>query len=1280
MDVSIIGIKGYEFQYRITIYLALQFKIYKNLKILVEPQNGEDILLRFVDNSSEYEIQVQVKREASNLDESKLLKWLCHFEPRKGDSFLLSKLIKNESIALFVTKSRCNQQVAELRLKPSENILKLDKDYTKAYASNFNKILKESSFFKNTKLGNERNNFVNEISKQLDNEDIFKSVFNRIKIIEEFDEGNIDYEVNRRLSLNFGIPQSKTEKVYLLMLEALKEARDNQTDLANELIFIIKDYKINSPKISKDYVQRDVENSLIKELSINKCLLLTGISFCGKSEMAKSISSHFTEKSHEFNITSNIQTAESFYYSNNVENDKILILEDPFGHIETFDNAFEISSKLQRLIDNLDSNHKLIVTSQKSVLATVYNIEEIESKGWHDITILNNKKALSIWDKICNNKSFESSINEKIKQIISLNEGVKTLQIGQIEYLSRLDIDILNQKSIEELDTIARYNAKDIGRELDSNNKIAGEILILLSFCGNALSKINIKDLAYILSDDKKHYTLIKDKLAVIKKEQKFNFKYHKNHKLDKKKRRKIEYLEERGFIKNSNKTISIVHPNYFEAGRFIFLSYIESKQLKYLKLILKAIASYNSNISYFSSKQLNYYYSNTVHYSVKKELVSIAFKGLESIFPSTKDNCLVFLISIYEELKYKNQSEVSRYVSSTYSNISRIKWYQNHSYIVPNHNLFNDRSSNISSEKATSISKKLELKQNISNKSIWKYLVYLDSHSDIINTNIIETLLLNKDSFVRAKATQHLFSNLSIYFKESLILKVFEDDHPLIVFKSLSYSLGIWHKLIDTHKEHILPLLFKALERKDVAIRSSNLMTTFSVDYASESIDWRSIPIDKQKDTWELWHQLFLIFQKNVPSSLNIHAPRFTSTMDAAINFLDKESYMDILNCWYERLDKQISIGMTPDDHEFSLAMNLMKSTSEDSKIRKELFLKLMEHTDTGFLLSSLKWFISHWNELSCTEKTIILDLLKSDRIDSRWIKAVAITSHTIPIEIQEAIFGDGSFLSLEPELIINEIEQGLLFDSLCVHFGKPQPLWWLAFQGRNYDIWKLIYKTILLKRHRTGYSKCLNEFLFDGVNGFQNDWDGNFELWTNICLNSKDLNKETSSLIYATASCTCNLTSAKKLWDIIILEYRNRGLEDIIVKKITKNIVLLQHSEREHISKIIDIDILNKVLSYLNPDASLFQLLFELEGANSQSAENKLIDIIDSINDSNYIKMHVTHSYIKSISNKLTMTDNLKQKLSQLPNILYEKGKLLKKPLDDKRNYKLDNWVGKN
>lgn len=1286
MDVSISGVKGYEFQYKISVFLTLTLLLKFDLEeVKIEPNGGEDILFILKNDKENQIIEVQVKRENDHLDETKLLKWLLHFEPRKHDSCLLTRLINSKKRVLFVTKSRCSMNNSKLITKLTNYLQKPNIDFSKQEISDYHKIITSKKFYSGTKLGNKRNEFIeSNIAPKLNDEIIFNSIFNRIDIIEQFEEESLNYEILRILNSEYGIPVSQTLTVYQLCLEAVKNSRDSNSNLIHEVVPKIEQYKGNTPNLSPNYVEREIEPVLEKILIQTNSLKLTGISFCGKSEIAKKIASEFTKRGHSYRITSDIHNAESFLFGQNIDDEKILILEDPFGHINPISNSYEVSHLLKQLLERLRSNQKIIVTSQFQILKQVYGKKQIENDNWINLTTTEVEQAISFWEEISKKKGSSAFLIKKVKQVINLNNS-DILQIGQIEYLSRQDEAIILDKTIHELDAIARYDAKNIGREMYMNHRKAGELLYILSFCGNTLNGINQNHLSFILSKDNRSYTVFKNAFSKLKFDNngsKISFNYNKKYKLKKSLKKNLEYLEERGFIFINGANIRFLHSNYSEAGNQIAFNLPETKQLALMKTIKRAINCFDSDIAYFASNQLINFYRNTEFDGIKKKLIKIGFWGINSIFPSIIDNCLLFLITIFEELSLNKQSELIRIISYQNNNIYSLKWHRNSvPYLNRNSNLFNEEYSNFDEETAIKIESRLKIKEEVSAKEASDYLVIRSLKNGLIENLVFESLMAFRESFIRERAAKLYFLIEPKNLNTQLLESIFKDPHPLVVFKGLRSCIESWYKFNPQQKQLLSKLLKLALKRRDVAIRASNLMTTFGTDYASESINWRNIPEAYHKEIWQLWHRLYLIYHENVPNSVSLHTPRFTGTMDDAMKYLNKKDYLDILNCWFDRLDKKIKRQRIPDDHEFSLMLNLIESTGKDHKAREKLFNDLIFYNDTNFALSSLKWALSYWELLGDVEKIKIEQLADSRRKDIRWIHAVIINAYYVPSSLQMKLFGEENFLAQDIKFILENIQTQLLSDALCVYYGKPQPLYWLALHGKKTKFWDEIIYQILSNRISPYYEQCLVEFLFDAVNGFGAEANENFELWEIICTKSEDLKLETELLIYATASCTCNIPSAKKTWKTLKKAYKSKNKQDMFIQRLLDNIVLLQNSERLDLHRIIEAKILEKVFHCSDPDIKILSIIEKMttEG-ETEELSDELNKFIDNLNEKYFMRFYITFKIIDKILLTTSLSENIIKKLKTLPNLIDVIGGQLLEEIDQKRNYKLKNWIGQN
>jgi hypothetical protein len=285
MNVSKVGVKGYEYQYKVTVLIGLMPNIDK-AELFVEVEGREDALLKIKQNNIDKAIEIQVKRENNNLNISKLVDWLCHFQEKKSDNNLLHRINQDKnSIALFVTHSRCSDDTVILKtdiqsIQKHKNI-----NISKKWNDEFISILKKKSFGA-TPLKSQRKPFCETQSTTLVD---LSSILKQVLIWEEFSDDKIDTEITRVLNANYQIAQSNTENVYLKLLEVVKKGRDTGSNILPNILRVVQENKIGRPQIEKNYKQRSEEEELINYLNNNNVLLLTGISQCGKSEIAKKI-------------------------------------------------------------------------------------------------------------------------------------------------------------------------------------------------------------------------------------------------------------------------------------------------------------------------------------------------------------------------------------------------------------------------------------------------------------------------------------------------------------------------------------------------------------------------------------------------------------------------------------------------------------------------------------------------------------------------------------------------------------------------------------------------------------------------------------------------------------------------------------------------------------------------------------------------------------------------------------------------------------------------------
>lgn len=110
MSVEIEGVRGYEYQYLATIYMALLYIENDNARVLVE--DTEDAKIVFDKDNVQCEVYLQVKNHNEQISFEDLSDWLAHFGDRQADKFLLSNIASNvNSFAVFISNGRCMDKI-----------------------------------------------------------------------------------------------------------------------------------------------------------------------------------------------------------------------------------------------------------------------------------------------------------------------------------------------------------------------------------------------------------------------------------------------------------------------------------------------------------------------------------------------------------------------------------------------------------------------------------------------------------------------------------------------------------------------------------------------------------------------------------------------------------------------------------------------------------------------------------------------------------------------------------------------------------------------------------------------------------------------------------------------------------------------------------------------------------------------------------------------------------------------------------------------------------------
>jgi len=461
---------------------------------------------------------------------------------------------------------------------------------------------------------------------------------------------------------NFKVEIYNISEAITKLISATQDIQEKVTALIHNL------NPSDKPVLVDNYLKRLEEDKLWKIIEANNVLLLTGLSFCGKSQTAKNLANRLVKNGYKYSSRSDVNEAERFL--RNSTEPKVFILEDPFGH--NSENTTNWRS-VQELIRNLNSTSKLIVTSRLEILKSVNstsNINEcaIDGNSWNDLTSSDIGFLINAWNDLCKKKNIPDDCERLIATYLETQSLVENiLQVGQLNHLSNIPLNDLKNKSIEELLHFARADAKEISLEIQKRGAKTCEIFTILGLGATTNIQITFNELGYILNKNKLQLSYIEreDKISIRGRRSngsdydKVQFPaYPDGLKIKSDYLKELSFLQKRGFIEISNKSIWFVHPTYREAARYLLLiNTIETISI-IDRTVKKLFSCLNPETIINCVKQFNFIYNNSKSLELQQSLRLHALKGMQrSMFPGVRDSCFTFLLLVIDDLQ-KNAKE----------------------------------------------------------------------------------------------------------------------------------------------------------------------------------------------------------------------------------------------------------------------------------------------------------------------------------------------------------------------------------------------------------------------------------------------------------------------------------------------------------------------------------------------------------------------------------------------------------------------------------------------
>lgn len=1044
----------------------------------------------------------------------------------------------------------------------------------------------------------------------------------------------------------------------------------------------------HKPSVSENYISREIEVRCISELRKNKVLLLTGVSFCGKSELAKKISEHFySEENYFYKRVINVRDASSFLESK--DGKRICILEDPFGHTTQNEKSSELKL-LRDLLLNLPENNFLIVTSRVEIVRSVFGQTDLKDckfgeYSWIDLTKKDAVFLSEFWEKVSKIKKIRK---ENIESVFNIIKGEKPIHIGQLAYLSnheKLKTEIFK---IDEIYHLAQIDIDEICKSFLSSDDDLWKLLVILGLGCNTVNGLSISDLDYIYSKEVYEISLKKEKEEGIRKHVFGNAddfvlpSYEEDYGNKEDIERGLEILEVSGYVKFENNHYVFSHPHYKEIGKAIFRKLTRIKKNRIYNHIFNLLTNLNREASFQCSNALDYIFERTEEEVYKKNILDFIYKVADQcIFPEVSDQSSLFLIRNYKNSlldENKRQSIIYNMQSSTeelyviFNEGVSFKW---------KNSLFIERYFGLSSrEEYNVIIQKLKDKKHLTSEEVWKSLISMKNESIDIDIDLLEYAYKSNKIFIRNLCAFIYFSDLNNHQNSLLKDKILMDEHPSVILNSLKGFFQGMTKNSKKINEEITERFLYFFKNDDVfCIRSSNLMTNFDTDYAEDSIEWKKIERSKHNWLWKVWGEFFPYFLDVFPPSIKFsNTPRFSGMMFAAKDMIYPEQAVKISKKMLKRLI-EISKTRILDNWEMSLIDFLINATLKKPKARSSVFNSFFEINLPTYLIGfNLNWAISRWEDLLDEEKEIILNILSSGRSDENWLRAIVINGNeSLSQEILKVIFDDEDFFNKNIEEVVSVLRKEVLIDILTVYRGDDWAIQQIGGFSNNEIVKRIIFH-IAENNLDIDYDECVKFFLRKFINGVSSEFFDEYkERWKKIYENSTDKNRILNIVIEIVGRCNFCIYETKELFRIIIdYHFRNKSIDFLSQRLAEKHELLIYTSSERDVFKVLDIDKFlredyfkwmktqNKIWSYLT--------VIKDEELTEDNKVEALEHIMKEVGKED-IKLNIIFRLINEIEKKEILNHDLMKKLKSIPNRIKEKQELYFKFIEEP---KLENF----
>lgn len=1068
MSIAVTAPQKFDFQDIVCVEMMLRFAHWSEARFFVEPKDGEDGELHFTSIPSGRCAEIQVKGASGAVTLATLATCLAHTPARSVANTLLERLYSDpERLVVLAMSGRCDDASAIYTVRadwdgsphPADHVSIAE---TAALLKAFAAADIPGTSMSRLRAKREAHNA--SIAANVDKAAV-RAALNRLVILECLDEANLEASCARYLRRECRIPGDRVSDVLSRLRASVKSAKDENID-AFPLIRAVLRAVSPPPVCPVDYIDRGDEADRFNELSRTGVLLLSGTPRVGKTWAARRTASALEPYGYEILTLNDVDQTER-YLLEPTDALRAIILDDPLGGTHAVTEATRALARIDALIPRLPLNRKLIVSqSGEQLLATarVESLSMVSTAGhrWHDLGHFPAIFLSGVWRQLAT----QYCVTDDLRQLISdaLLYGSLSLEPGCLQHLAINHQRCREPLSLAEVVRLAREDAAGMGHMLVE----AGHELLLsaLAVTTTANEPISFTELAFAigaggdgLPSHRKRKTAADDMEASSYSDLRIPV-YDEPPRLTAEQEIALDDLERRRFIiVDDRPSVQFMHPFYRAAAEAVLKGQTYRGAKRTTIAVQRGLFCLSPATSRATAQNLDLVYDQlTSRPDIQLHLAEHAIDGLSSYFLATRDLCFRFLMRHFVDLPIEQKKDLPNWVRRvTSANLYNIEWHSGHAHLpVSYFSVAKSWDRFLTRVVRDEVETELGLLNDpeggyVTPERAAKTLKFLAIASKELSTCAIGRLLSYDEAALRADAIR-LWLRDPRSEDETVLLRVFADDHPSCALAALEGAIAGWHNYTVQRQQRVL----HGLSTLAMTVSCAATMLDHLVKFDREEVTGENPP-------WPIFAALLPVAMQATPHNEDINDARLFTVIEGAVRILPADSIAAICNAWIDWLERNADAGIIPpSEYSFGVGTILVSATRNEPILRGDQIKRLLAFPGTGALVVFVGDLVDVWDDLMEDERTTLVDRLVAGRSDDIWLQGVALTRSFVPAALQQALLGSEVALNDGAAVILSKVAPDLVDAAVHVYIGRPQPLWWLGKHHSGNAVWEAVVQQI--------------------------------------------------------------------------------------------------------------------------------------------------------------------------------------------------------------------------